>query len=226
VLSIGVDFDARLNEIRMPVEVVLYPDRLRTRNRGDDTPQDPKAVVDAMVAHGFRAQLRPGNLLTGQLYVTLDLFPNARKAAVDWRADPPVLPSVPGNLAQIEATLMSVAKKLDALPVEQIAAELRQSLASLDRLLASADKAVRRVDDKVAPEVAAALQEARETLATAKRAMTAATDSTLAADSALQTETREALRELTRAAQSLRSLTDYLERHPESLIRGKQEQPQ
>jgi paraquat-inducible protein B len=226
VLSIEVELDAKTNEIRIPVEVVLFPDRLRARNRGDAAPQDPKAVVDALVAQGFRAQLRPGNLLTGQLFVTLDVFPNARKVAVDWSADPPVLPTVPGNLAQIEATLMSVAKKLDALPVEQIAAELRQSLASLDRLLASADKAVRRVDDKVAPEVAATLQETRETLAAAKRAMKAATDSTLAADSALQAEAREALRELTRAAQSLRSLTDYLERHPESLIRGKQEQPQ
>ena len=65
------------------------------------------------------------------------------------------------------------------------------------------------------PEAKATLEEARKTLGAAKQ--------TLAADAPLQQDLREALRELARAAQSLRVLTDYLERHPESLIRGKQE---
>ena len=46
---------------------------------------------------------------------------------------------------------------------------------------------------------------------------------TLAEDSPLQQDMRQTLRELTRAAGSLRILTDYLERHPESLVRGKPE---
>jgi paraquat-inducible protein B len=39
----------------------------------------------------------------------------------------------------------------------------------------------------------------------------------------LQQDLRQALQELTRAAASLRVLTDYLERHPEAIIRGKPE---
>jgi len=37
-------------------------------------------------------------------------------------------------------------------------------------------------------------------------------------------DARQALREISRAAQALRALSDYLERHPEALIRGKKEQ--
>jgi paraquat-inducible protein B len=47
---------------------------------------------------------------------------------------------------------------------------------------------------------------------------------TLATDAPLQQDLRDALREMSRAAQSLRVFTDYLERHPEALIRGKQEE--
>jgi len=215
VLSIEVELDAKTNEIRIPVEVVLFPDRLARPQSRRCRAADPKAVVDALVAQGFRAQLRPGNLLTGQLFVTLDFFPSARKVASTGAPTRQFCHGA-GQPGADRGHADERGEEAGCPAVEQIAAELRQSLASLDRLLASADKAVRRVDDKVAPEVAATLQETRETLAAAKRAMKAATDSTLAADSALQAEAREALRELTRAAQSLRSLTDYLERHPES----------
>ncbi|MBL8540661.1 MAG: hypothetical protein JNK68_09855 [Betaproteobacteria bacterium] len=44
-------------------------------------------------------------------------------------------------------------------------------------------------------------------------------------DAPVQQELRDMLQELTRAARSLRVLTDYLEQHPEALIRGKEKQP-
>jgi paraquat-inducible protein B len=39
----------------------------------------------------------------------------------------------------------------------------------------------------------------------------------------VQSDLREALQQLTQTLQSLNALSDYLERHPESLIRGKQD---
>jgi len=39
----------------------------------------------------------------------------------------------------------------------------------------------------------------------------------------VQTDLRETLREVRRATEALRNLSDFLERHPESLIRGKQD---
>ena len=43
----------------------------------------------------------------------------------------------------------------------------------------------------------------------------------LSTDSPVQGDLRETLQEVTRAAEQVRALTDYLERHPESLIRGR-----
>jgi paraquat-inducible protein B len=42
-------------------------------------------------------------------------------------------------------------------------------------------------------------------------------------DSGLQQNTGDAMRELSRTAAAFRTLADYLERHPEALIRGKME---
>ena len=71
------------------------------------------------------------------------------------------------------------------------------------------------VHGELAPEALATLTEARRTMASAAQA--------LDQDAPLQQDVRETLRELSKSAQSLRMLTDYLERHPEALIKGKQE---
>ncbi|MBS1138078.1 MAG: mammalian cell entry protein [Proteobacteria bacterium] len=169
-----------------------------------------------MVARGLRAQLRTGNLLTGQLYVALDFFPKAPKAKLDWNAKPVELPIMPASLQELQATLAEITKKLEKVPFEGIGTDLRQTLQSLDRTLQNTDRLVQRVDKDVAPQARAAIEDARRTFAAAER--------TLASDAPLQQDARTALRELTRAAEALRVLADYLDRHPEALLRGKKEE--
>ncbi len=67
---------------------------------------------------GMRAQLRSGSLLTGQLYVALDFFPDAPKAKSTGARTKPVLPVVPSTLPDLEAKLTSILAKLDKLPYE------------------------------------------------------------------------------------------------------------
>ena len=62
---------------------------------------------------------------------------------------------------------------------------------------------------------------------------TAAADATLAdarsvlgEDSPLRDELSEALKEITKAARSLRTLADYLDRHPEAVVVGKRSERQ
>ena len=52
----------------------------------------------------MRAQLRSGNLITGQLYIAFDSFPNAPKATIDWNQDPTELPVVPSTVQDIEGS--------------------------------------------------------------------------------------------------------------------------
>ena len=215
VKSIGVEFDRAEREFRMPVLVQVYPDRLRRRagESGTESRFSQQERLRFLAEKGLRAQLRNGNLLTGQVYVALDFFPKAPLAKIDLSKNPIELPTVPNSLDEIQSQVQEIATKLNKVPYEQIAADLRTTLATLNKTLTAAEQTVKRINNDVTPELAAAMKDVRKTVNTAER--------TLADDSPLQQDMRQTLQELTRAAGSVRVLTDYLERHPESLLRGK-----
>ncbi|HSS46292.1 MAG TPA: mammalian cell entry protein, partial [Burkholderiales bacterium] len=193
----------------------IYPGRLHALERMQTETLDRKELLDAWVKRGLRAQLRTGSLLTGQLYIALDFFPHAPNVEVDWSKKPPRLPTLPGGLLELQTTITAladkltvIANKLEKVPYEQIGNDLSQTLQN-------ANKLIQKLDTEVAPEARSVFIDARKTLAEAERL--------LSADAPLQQDTREAMREIAHAAQALRVLADYLERHPETLIRGKTE---
>jgi paraquat-inducible protein B len=117
-------------------------------------------------------------------------------------------------MVELQAALDKFLKKLDSLPLAEIIGEMRQTVQSLDAALKSAEATSTRVNAEILPELKATLEETRKTLGAAKQ--------TLSADAPLQSDLRNTLRDLSRAAQSLRVFTDYLERNPEALLRGKE----
>ena len=221
VKSIGVQFDRNEREFRMPVLVQIYPDRLRRPVAGQvgqsSQPQETDAQrrqrLNFLVAKGLRAQLRTGNLLTGQIYVALDFFPKAPAAKIDPSKTPTELPTMQNSLDELQSQVQEIVGKVNKVPFEEIGKDVRTSLATLDKTLKGAEQLTRTLNNDVSPEITAAMKDARKTISSAER--------TLAEDSPLQTDMRQMLQELTRAAGSVRVLTDYLERHPESLLRGK-----
>jgi len=98
-------------------------------------------------------------------------------------------------------------------PFDQIGQDLHESLRELKQTLESTGRLAEKLNDNVAPEMMAAMKDVRKTVN--------AVEHTLSADAPLQQDLRETLQEMARAAASLRILTDYFERHPESIIRGK-----
>ena len=224
VVRIGVDYLPDKAKLDIPVEIRYFPDRMRSRARESTAELSGDAlriVVDRFVAKGFRGQLRTGNLLTGQKYIALDFFPDAPKAEVNWSKPIPELPTLPGGIEELQSSLTRIAAKLDKLPYEEIANELRTALQSLERTLKGVDTLVQRLDTETAPELKATLVKARGALSAAENTLSSI-ERTVSPDAALAVEAREALREISRAAAALRGLADYLERHPESLIRGKE----
>jgi paraquat-inducible protein B len=218
VKDMKVEYSDLRGRFIFPIDVALYPGRLRAMMRhgvADPTPAEQKARLDTLIGSGLRAQLKTGSLLTGQMYIALDFFPKAAPAKIDWTKTPPVFPTEPGALVELQATLMNISKKIESMPLDRIGEDLRTTLQSLNRTLMGAEQAVKRMDKDVAPAAKAALEDARRTLNTV--------DKTLASDAPLQQDLRTSLRELTRATQSLRQLTELLERQPESLIQGKKE---
>ncbi len=217
VRSIGIEYQRDKKAFRMPVVVELYPSRmgLRENDVADDTRK--RAIVHSLVQRGMRAQLRTGNLLTGQMYVALDFFPKVSAPVdLDLNASVPELPTTPGTFDELQAKLGDIVTKIGKVPFDQIGQDARTAMVSMNKMLVKADKLVAQVNGEVAPQVVAALQDMRRTLATANGA--------LAPDASLQQDTRRMMQELTQTAVSLRMLTDYLERHPEALLQGKREE--
>lgn len=225
VKSIGVEFDRSERQFRMPVLVQIYPERIRRlgKDRSVQTRQVQQQQLALLIERGLRAQLRTGNLLTGQIYVALDFFPKAPAVKVDIAANPLELPTVGNSLDELQSQVQEIASKLNKVPYEQIGADLRATLATMNQTLRGAEQLTRTLNNDVSPEITAAMKDARRTLDSAARTLGQA-ERTLSQDAPLQQDVRQTLQELTRAAASVRVLTDYLERHPESLLRGKPEE--
>ncbi len=231
VTDVGFDVDPTTAKLRGRVEVVAYPERLIAHLRAQQAAssraiagnqRQRRAFFERLVEErGLRAQLRSGSLLTGQLYVAMDFFPDATKAEVDWNQETPVVPTVPSILPDLEAKVSSILVKLDQLPYEAIGADVKTTLETLNKALKDIDKAVNHIDVDVTPGLKPAISEFRRTLASADRAIRNTDASLLGKDAPGQIDLRESLQEVTRAARSVRVLSDYLERHPEALIQGK-----
>lgn len=212
VKSIQLQFDPVKKDFYTDVYADIYPDRLgaamKTMRALEKSSQiSPNQMWGRMIERGLRAQLRSGNLITGQLYVVLDFVKNAPKVEFDPNAKPLVLPTAPGGLEQVQEQLQSIIKKLDEIPFGDIGRNLDSTLKNASALLGQLDK-------ELAPQ-------AKATLRSAQDAMQSLNDSLASPDAPLQRNLGQTLQELNRAAASMRALADYLEQHPESLIRGK-----
>lgn len=195
VVSIEAQLDAKTYRFSAPVTIDLDAQRLGVHLENLPPDADMKALrkqlIDRLVAGGVRAQLRSGNILTGAQFVAFDFFPDAEPVTIDWSQTPVRLPTIPGDLEAIEARISNIIKKLEQLPLKEIGQDVRKTIVELDKTLASARTTLDNADKLIQP------------------------------DSLLGAELGSTLDEVKRAARGLRVLADYLERHPEALIRGK-----
>jgi paraquat-inducible protein B len=222
VRSIDVDFDTTTRNFRFPVTINIDASGLRGRQvKGKPLPpltdESYRKTVDILVKKGLRAQLKSGNLLTGQLYVALDFFPQEAPAKPVWTEDGALeLPTVQGQLTLMGERLNAILSKIEQMPIGEVIEDARKTLATLNDTLDKFGKLAHRLDSEVAPEAVTALSSAKHAADNMEKM--------LAADAPMQEDMRAALQELTRAAESMRVLTDYLETHPEALVRGKKKE--
>jgi paraquat-inducible protein B len=228
VLDVKLVYDNRKNDFRVRVLVETEIERFYEAGFiGSDV--DRQEMIKGLLAKGFRAQLKTGNLLTGKQVVILDFFPDAEPTALTSEDGIPIFPTVPTPMAEISTKFMQIIDKIDRLPIDQIGKDLSatlhgakqiaespdilEALRNLNTTLAETRLLVSDLRTKVTPEISTVLEEARQSLANAEQILNA--------DSSLQVKMNTALEEISGAARSLRLLMDYLERHPESLLRGK-----
>jgi paraquat-inducible protein B len=265
VTEIALQFDSSTNKVFKPVVVEIDRNSF-SATAGSSlskamTQADHLAQRNQLVSAGFRARLEIQSLLTGLLYVDLDMHTD--KPPLYTKLQYKGLLELPGILAttdEIRNTLEEVAIKIRALPLEEIIQDFAESLRDVRNLLASDDlktsqtamakmlveteKMVNTLNSNLAPllkntndtiisthslvqnlhndlkpiliSTDQALKTATTTLILTQESMTRVGDA-VGPESTL-TETLESLND---AAQSIKNLTDYLERHPESIILGK-----
>jgi paraquat-inducible protein B len=209
--------------------------------------------MEELIKKGLRAQLELQSIVTGQLMINVDFFPNKPARFVSLDTSYPEIPTVQSPLDDMLKTAQELPLKelFDRLlksiqGIEKIAnsPQMTASLDSLSESLKESRKILAKIDREIGPmmenlkETSSSIKTiadksegvpaaVEKTLATAQDALKQAEKTFLSVqnlasnNSVLVYQVDTALEEVSRASRSVRSLSDYLYRHPESLITGK-----
>lgn len=240
VVKIELQFDGKTLDFNIPVLVKIEPARIdeliteegtviRGEEMDEDILDDPQVSgidrkTQLLADKGLRAQLKTGNMVTGQLYVDLDFYPEAVPEKLAIKNGYQVLPTMPTPFAQIVDRADNLLKHIEQVQFGKIGKEIEVAVQELGALLVelkSVSKTINsqtlpKVNDETIPRINASLDELNTTLK--------GISGTLGPDSALSYNSGKIMDEFSMAIRSLRSLLDYLERDPQALILGKEEE--
>jgi paraquat-inducible protein B len=146
--------------------------------------------------------------------ISLDLVPDAPPARIAQVNGYAQLPS--GGSTEIADILASVKSVVHHIDTVTAGPELGHAIKELDRTLSNLD----HITADVQPQIKPLLDSLRETSDAAQQTLQAA-HHMLGTSVSGGTDLPRLIRELTEAARSIRALTDYLDQHPEALIRGR-----
>jgi paraquat-inducible protein B len=270
VTEIIVNFDA--DELSVSIPVIFETDPERFRDVGDRVITDDKEMHRALVEQGLRAQLQLTSLVTGQLAINMDFYPDTATKLVgvenaqlgddvrDWQEIPTIsttLQDLEQALAQIDFKDMAddFKRAMDGVAKLVSSPELQASVSELKQTLIAVKTLARDMDSKIEPlatsldqtllDVRAGIGDARELIASVDESATPlmskiqnATESAqIALEQANQTlksleqiaeegtqlryEVSATLREISAASRSVRVLSDFIEQHPDAVLRGR-----
>lgn len=237
VSAVELNVDPAVGSIVTEVRVALDPLRFHIQGAspvsGDWTPV-MNATLTALIQHDVRARLSQSPPLLGSRQIELATVPNAPPATLRVTGQFTEIPSVQGD------SIDTLVKAAGQLPLREIgdnvraitqqvkrlvsSPKLNDSIAHLDDALLRLDQTLREAGPKVAPTLQSVhdtvdslrhtASELDQTVAAARVLIGAGAD---APDGSLQ----PALLHMSEAARSVRVLADYLDQHPESLIKGR-----
>jgi paraquat-inducible protein B len=213
VLDISFEFNRDTGEVRIPVLAEIEPGRVHGSGESNlDT------TIEQLVVKGLRASLQSGNIVFGKLLVDLEFYPDEPPVKVDFSGKYPAIPTIRGGLGAIMRDAQALVAELrqSATKINHFldSKAFKDSVDDLSTTLVHVKQIATQIDEETAPQATAALASAASTLEEAQ--------SMLAANSTTRTDINRVLQELAAAARSIRLLADYLEQHPEAIIKGKE----
>ncbi|HSY08055.1 MAG TPA: MlaD family protein [Steroidobacteraceae bacterium] len=223
VKHVELEYDDRSHLLHTPVVIELDPTRVKVVNgparSAAELAQDFAAHLDEWVKQGLRARLTSASFITGQKLVSLDLVADAAPARIQ-RVDSQLqIPSAPS--VDVTQILQSVHRILSHIDRATAGPELSHAMKELDRTLTHLEEITRDVQPQIGPLINSLRQSAEAAQRTLEQA-----GNVLGSNAAQSTDLPRLMQELTDAARSVKALADYLDRHPEALIRGKKEDSQ
>ena len=173
----------------------------------------PQQRIDFLVRQGLRARLQTGSLVTGQLFVDLDIFPDAEPATVIEGGLYPEIPTLPSSLQGMIANVNRILNKIEKTDLEGTLTNLNALMVSTNSLVSAFERDV----PGLTKNLDATLQAANGTLAELQ--------ASASADGEIGNQLQDALQEIGAAARSIRVMAEYLQRHPEAMLKGKSGNP-
>lgn len=172
----------------------------------------------------MRATLSSSLVLPGASGVSLDIVAHPGSARLAVEHEPPIIPAAPPT--------GDILARIQNLPIEDIAAHLQSTVARVDQLVhdPALSQTLQRMNasmanvQKITAVTSANIGPLIESLrATASSAQSAAAraQQLLATAPAQNYDLGSMIKELTRAAESIRALADYLNENPDALLKGR-----
>jgi paraquat-inducible protein B len=233
VVSVSLLFDQDKLRFRIPVLIAIEPDRIEFSGQ---LAIPEYQVMEKLVEKGLRAQQRTSNLLTGQSYIGMTIYPNAAPRTLGINDVHPVLPTIPNAMVEITTTARRMVERINALPLEEMLEEIRTAAREVTVMTGSPamQSAIDNIDQSFAvfrqittdlnsdtlPRFNAALDQLQMALESGEQALAGAAG-VMDQSAPVVYNLNRLLLELQKTARATAALADYLERHPDSIVFGK-----
>jgi paraquat-inducible protein B len=229
---------------QIPVIIEIYPDKWKVRAGK----RNYREIAAKLIEMGLRAQLITQSLITGQLAIQLDFYPKGAVCYAPAQMDKDyttyvIIPTCPSTaqkltnaLAKLDLTALQkhLESALDGFAKLANDPDLAAGIRGLKDTLQDARKLLAKVDHQVDPlsknlnktltdfgKLAAKVDDKVGGVATGFDKTMSTARGFLSEDSPLLVDLQNTLQELSAMSRSIRQLTNYLDQHPEALIRGK-----
>ena len=233
-------------DARIPVIIALDEEKIVSHGGTALDLNDPR-TIPTLIQEGLRAQLGMDSFVTGLLYVALEIQPNTPIKMVAPQGSPlQEIPSIPTPLEQAQSVATRIIDRLDKVDFAALMQEATATLSAikgvatspelkdtldnlgatrkaLDLAMADVRKTLSEVNSQIVPlstsihstsdNAGAAMLQAKATLGTVQ--------TNIAPGSPLNYQIIQTLQDVSAAARSIKELTDYLQRNPSSIVRGR-----
>ena len=256
-------------ELSVLIPVMFETDSKKFQDFGDRVITSDEKFHQALIKKGLKAQLQIQSLVTGQLMINLDFYPNTPGKQVSMDKIKSLIDVKSWwEIPTIATPMQELEKAISQLDIKELAGDIKRAMEGISKLATSPDlhesigilkktltdtqKLVSNLNSKIEPlanSIEQTLGKARAGIGDFRKLVNtegpplaanikkAAEAATIAIDQAnttlksievvskegsqLRFEVSAVLEEVAAAARSVRILADFIERHPDALIRGR-----